>query len=185
MKPKITYTQEELVSEIKLRNQKAFAYLYDSYSKALFGVVYKVLNNTELSEDTLQNSFIKIWENINSYDPEKGRLYTWMLNIARNSAIDVLRSKHEVVKSKIQETTDAVYHKSGLFVNDKTHESIGLNDVVNKLNTKHKELIDLAYYQGYTQVEIAEKLNMPLGSVKTSIRQALLNLRELTADKVQ
>ncbi len=177
---KILYTNDELVSEIRNKNQKAFAYLYDNYSKALFGVIDNIINNTEVSEDVLQNAFVKIWNNFNSYDESKGRLYTWMLNVCRNLAIDTKRSKHEQIKTKIQEPTENVYYNNKLYIEDKTHEAIGIKEIVQELKNDHQELIELAYYQGYTQQEIAEKLNLPLGTVKTKIRQAILHLRELT-----
>jgi RNA polymerase sigma factor (sigma-70 family) len=182
---KQTYHQDELIVLIKERNQKAFAYLFDNYSKALFGVINNIVNNQEESEDVLQNSFLKIWNNFDSYDASKGRLYTWMLNISRNMAIDCTRSKHEKIKNKIQEPTDAVYHKNKLFVEDNSHESIGLKEMVGGLKEDQREIIDLAYYQGYTQDEISKKLNLPLGTVKTKVRQALLTLRELTKEEIK
>jgi RNA polymerase sigma factor (sigma-70 family) len=182
---KQTYHQDELIVLIRERNQKAFAYLYDNYSKALFGVINNIVNDLEESEDVLQNTFLKIWNNFDSYDASKGRLYTWMLNIGRNMAIDSTRSKHEKIKNKIQEPTDSVYHKNNLFVEDKTHESIGLKMIVDNLKDDQREIIELAYYQGYTQDEISKKLNLPLGTVKTKVRQALLTLREMTKDEIK
>jgi len=179
------YHQDELIVLIRERNQKAFAYLYDNYSKALFGVINNIVNNQEESEDVLQNSFLKIWNNFDSYDASKGRLYTWMLNISRNMAIDCTRSKHEKIKNKIQESTDAVYHKNKLFVEDNSHESIGLKEMVDGLKSDQREIIELAYYQGYTQDEISKELNLPLGTVKTKVRQALLSLRELTKEEIK
>lgn len=185
MATKKTYHQDELIVLIKERNQEAFAYLYDNYSKALFGVINNIINDQEESEDVLQNMFLKIWNNFDSYDSSKGRLYTWMLNIGRNLAIDSTRSKHEKVKNKIQETSDFVYHKNNLFVEDNSHETIGLKVMVDGLKDDQREIIDLAYYQGYTQDEISKKLNLPLGTVKTKVRQALLALRELTKEEIK
>lgn len=181
---KVTYTQEELIALIREKNQKAFSYLYDNYSKALFGVISNITNDTEEAEDVLQNVFVKIWNNFASYDEQKGRLYTWMLNIARNMAIDSTRSKHEKVKNKIQEATDSVYHKNNLFVENSSHENIGLQNIVNNLKDDQKQIIDLAYFQGYTQEEISQKLNLPLGTVKTKVRQAIITLRELTKNEM-
>lgn len=180
---KQTYHQDELITLIKDRNQKAFAYLYDNYSKALFGVIESIINNQEESEDVLQNTFLKIWNNFDSYDASKGRLYTWMINIARNLAIDSTRSKHEKIKNKIQEPTDFVYHKNNLYTENKTHETIGLKKIVNSLKEDYIEIIELAYYQGYTQDEISKTLNIPLGTVKTKVRQALVTLRHLVKEK--
>lgn len=180
MGTKQTYSQDELIILIREKNQKAFSYLYDNYSKALFGVINAIINDIEESEDVLQKTFLKIWSNFASYDTEKGRLYTWMLNIGRNLAIDSTRSKHEKIKSKIQSSSDNVYqYENTLRVEDNKHESIGLNTILNGLKDEHKSIIDMAYFEGYTQEEISKKLDLPLGTVKTKVRQALLHLREL------
>lgn len=184
MATKQTYTQDELIVLIRARDQKAFSYLYDHYSKALFGVINHIVNNQEESEDVLQNTFLKIWNNFASYDEQKGRLYTWMLNIARNLAIDSTRSKHEKIKNKIQETSDSVYHKNNLFAENNSHDSIGLKNILDNLKDDQKEIIDLAYYEGYTQEEISKKLSLPLGTVKTKVRQAILVLRSLTKKEI-
>lgn len=184
MANKQTYHQDELIILIRARNQKAFAYLYDNYSQALFGVIDSIINNQEESEDVLQNTFLKIWNNFDSYDASKGRLYTWMLNIARNLAIDSTRSKHEKIKNKIQEATDFVYHKNNLYTEDMAHETIGLKRMVDSLKENQREIIDLSYYQGYTQEEISKKLNIPLGTVKTNVRQALLKLRSFVKEEI-
>lgn len=181
---KQTYHQDELIILIRARNQKAFAYLYDNYSQALFGVIDSIINDQEESEDVLQNTFLKIWNNFDSYDASKGRLYTWMLNIARNLAIDSTRSKHEKTKNKIQEATDFVYHKNNLYTEDMAHETIGLKRMVDSLKENQREIIDLSYYQGYTQEEISKKLNIPLGTVKTNVRQALLKLRSFVKEEI-
>lgn len=181
MAPKQTYTQDELIVLISEKNQKAFSYLYDNYSQALFGIINSIVGDIEESEDVLQKTFLKIWNNFASYDAAKGRLYTWMLNIARNLAIDTTRSKHEKIKSKIHSTSDNVYkYESNLAVEDASHDMIGLKTILGSLKEEHKIIIDLAYFEGYTQEEIAKKLSMPLGTVKTKVRQAILTLRELT-----
>lgn len=182
LETKQIYNQDQLIVLIKERNQKAFAFLYDNYSQALFGVINRIVNDQEESEDVLQNTFLKIWNNFDAYDINKGRLYTWMLNIARNLAIDSVRSKQGKIKNKIQETSEYVYHKNKLYVEDNTHETIGLKKIVDELKADQREIIDLAYYQGYTQEEVSKTLNMPLGTVKTKVRQALLTLRGLTKD---
>ncbi len=169
---------------IRNKDQQAFSYLYDNYSKALFGVIFNIVNDTEEAEDVLQNAFVKIWNNFSTYSEDKGRLYTWMLNISRNLAIDSTRSKHEKIKNKIQEPSDSVYHKNNLFSHNGSHENIGLQNILNNLKEDQQQIIDLAYFQGYTQEEISQKLNLPLGTVKTKVRQAIINLRELTKNEI-
>lgn len=185
MTNKQKYTQDELIVLIRERNQKAFSYLYDNYSQALFGVINAIVNDTAESEDVLQKLFLKIWNSFSTYDENKGRLYTWMLNIARNLAIDSTRSKHEKIKSKIQSTSSDVYYfENNLVAETNEYDSIGLKEIVNDLKEEHKLVIDLAYFEGYTQEEISKKLNLPLGTVKTRVRQAILKLRELTKKEI-
>lgn len=181
MAAKQTYTQDELILLMREQDQKAFSYLYENYSRALFGVIQAIVNHQEEAEDVLQKTFLKVWKGFSSYDERKGRLYTWMLNIARNMAIDSTRSKHEKVKSKIHSTSENVYQFENNFSVDETaSDTIGVKALINELTEEHKTIIDLAYFEGYTQEEISKKLNLPLGTVKTKVRQALLKLRELT-----
>lgn len=179
------YTEEELITLLKERNQPAFSYLYDNYSRSIFSLIFLMLKDKEEAEDVMQKVFLKIWNNIDAYDASKGRLYTWMINIARNSSIDEARSKNTKNKSKIQEIKETVYVRNGMYIDDKKHEAIGLSYAINKLSDEENNIIQLAYFEGYTQVEIANILKMPLGSVKTKIRQTLIKLRELTTDKVK
>jgi RNA polymerase sigma-70 factor, ECF subfamily len=97
------YTEDELVMLLKGKNEQAFAYLYDNYSAAINGVIYRMVDNVELAEDVLQETFVKIWNNLSNYDPLKGRLFTWMINIAKNLAIDTLRSKGFKKQQKISQ----------------------------------------------------------------------------------
>lgn len=182
MREKIRYNHDDLVILIKNKDQKAFAYLYDNYSKALFGVIFAVIADTEESEDILQKTFLKIWENFESYNESKGRLYTWMLNIARNMSIDYTRSKYN--RNKIQNVNQNVYSIENVFVDDNSMDTIGLKKVVENLKGDNLRLIELAYYKGYTQEEISKELNIPLGTVKTKIRKSLLILRKQLNDKI-
>ncbi len=174
----ITYTEQELVSLLKDRDSKAFGYLYDNYSGALNTIILQILNDVELANDVLQEVFINIWKRIESYDPTKGRLFTWMLNIARNASIDLLRSKNYQNSQKNRSLSDNV----DVFVRNQSSElnidSIGLKKVLERLKDEHRILIELAYFKGYTHEEIAEIEAIPLGTVKTRIRNALIQLRE-------
>lgn len=184
MAPKLTYTQEELVTLIKQKDQDAFSYLYENYSKALFKVVYAVVPNQEDAEDLLQILFVKIWKSIESYDSAKGRLYTWMLNMARNLAIDHTRNKHQKVKSKIQSVSDSVYELKDQTTENNANELLGFSTLLNELKSDQKEIIDLIYYKGFTHEQASNELKMPLGTVKTKVRQAISILRELTKKEI-
>ena len=170
--------EESLVSMLSERNQEGMEILYDNYSSALYGVIHRIVQNDEMAEDVLQETFLKIWNNFSQYDPAKGRLFTWMLNIARNMGIDKLRSKEFTQNRKNQDISESVssvdYNNTAIF----NTETIGLKEMVRKLEPEYKQIIDLLFFGGYTQSEAAEKLNLPLGTVKTRSRAAILKLRQ-------
>ena len=173
----LKYNEAELVAMLKQRTQSAFNYLYDNYSASLYTVILSILQDKELANDTLQEVFIKIWRQIEQYNPDKGRLFTWMVNISRNASIDILRSKDYHSQKQNRELTENVYNAAGT-VNIET-DKIGLRKLIINLKDDQKILIELAYFQGYTQDEISKLLNMPLGTVKTRLRSALIQLRGL------
>jgi RNA polymerase sigma-70 factor (ECF subfamily) len=174
-----TYTEAELIQGLKARNQRVFGYLYDHYSPALYGVALKILNDENAAGDTLQEVFLKIWRNIDRYNEEKGRLFTWMLNITRNTAIDMLRSKAHRFEQKIQDVGDDVHLYTGHLAVYQSTDHLGLSKVLEKLNKEQRIIIDLSYYKGCTQEEISTILNIPLGTVKTRTRLAMIKLRNL------
>ena len=158
------------------RDDKAFGYLYDNYSGSLYTIISQIVIDLELANDVLQEVFINIWRKIESYDPAKGRLFTWMLNIARNASIDTLRSKSYQNSQKNMSMPDKedwnVAQVTGTNI-----DNIGFKKVLERLKKEHRVLIELSYFKGYTHEEIAEIENIPLGTVKTRIRNALLQLR--------
>jgi RNA polymerase sigma factor (sigma-70 family) len=166
------------VSLLKQRDNKAFEYLYDNYSGALYNIVMQILNDVDLSNDVLQEVFVNIWRKIESYDSIKGRLFTWMLNITRNAAIDVLRSKSYQNSQKNQSISDQSEFDMGGKTSQLNVDNIGVRKVLEKLKPEQRVLIELAYFKGYTHEEISEIESIPLGTVKTRIRSALIQLRE-------
>lgn len=158
------------------KNDQAFGYLYDHYSGALYSVIRQIVPDAELSNDVLQETFVNIWRKIELYDETKGRLFTWMLNIARNAAIDKTRSKGFQQSSRQQPLLDAdgAYGTVRPGVDD-----FGLKKVLQKLKDEQRLLIDLSYFQGFTHEQISKALDIPLGTVKTRIRTALTQLRSL------
>jgi RNA polymerase sigma-70 factor (ECF subfamily) len=177
MPDSLKYTEGELITLLKGRSQAAFNYLYDNYSGALHGIIVSILLDKELANDVLQEVFVKIWRQIEQYNPEKGRLFTWMVNISRNASIDTLRSKGYHIQKKNRELTENVYSAAGTISTET--DKIGLRKLITGLKEDHKILVELAYFQGYTQDEISKLLNVPLGTVKTRLRSALVQLREL------
>ncbi len=173
------YTEEELILGIRNKDQVMFGYLYDHYCGSLFGIIRRIVPEEESAEDILQEAFVKIWNNIGSYDAGKGRLFTWMVNLTRNLSIDHTRSKLYKTGLKNQGLSNSVNKINRQQSVAQNTDQIGLKTVVEKLKPGYKELIDLLYFGGYTQDEVAKELNMPLGTVKTRTRAALQQLREL------
>ncbi len=173
------YSEEELVALLQNKDQQAFAYLYDNYSAALNGVIYRLVEDRELAEDILQEAFVKIWNNFASYDTTKGRLFTWMLNITRNLTIDTLRSKGYKKQAKISGDENSVSN----FTDDnrmaERFDAMGLRKQLVNLKPEQRSIIDLAYFNGYTQDEISKELGVPLGTVKTRMRSAIIELRKM------
>lgn len=179
---KTTYSEEELIVLLKEKNETGFHYLYDHYSGALYGIILRIVQSKEYTEEVIQDVFVKIWNSIHQYDASKGRFYTWMINIARNTAIDYLKSKGFQNELKNQSLPDFVYNTTELSTVNNSSDYIGFNNVLERLESDKQELINLAYYQGYTQHEISEKLKIPLGTVKTKMRNALMKLKDLLKD---
>lgn len=154
------------------KDRKLFDYLYENYASTLYAIIVKVVHSEEDAKEVLQESFVKIWKNIESYDTEKGSIFTWMLNVSRNTAIDFTRSS--AYKQQI--------HSEDIIVSIDKHEegeadSMGLRELISQMKPEQQMLLDMVYFQGYTHEETAKKLEMPLGTVKTKVRAAILLLR--------
>lgn len=178
MKKISKYTDEHtLVAALKERQTEAITYLYDNYSNALFGVIDRIIQSEEISNDVLQEAFLKIWKNIEGYSSEKGSLFTWMLNICRNTAIDETRSKQFKKQLQNQNIEDSVHNVNQSEQVFMKVDHIGLKEVIEKLKPEQKLLVDKIYFEGYTQEEVSKELSIPLGTVKTRIRAAIIQLR--------
>lgn len=163
---------------MKSKETIAIQALYDMYSGALLGVISRIIQQQEIAEDLLQETFIKIWNSADSYDSAKGRLFTWMMNIARNLSIDKLRSKdfkNTTKNQDIENNVDFIDSQSKVTFNSDT---LGLKDMVTALKPEFNHVLEMVYFKGYTHVEAAEELNLPLGTVKTRIRMAIMELRK-------
>ena len=174
-----TYSEEELVLRLKNQDQAAFSYLYDNYAAALNGVIHRMIEDSQLAEDVLQEAFLKIWNNFKQYDETKGRLFTWMVNITRNLTIDTLRSKGYKKQQKIFKDENSVSGLKDLTAGVERFDTMGLRKQVAALKPEQKLIIDLAYFGGYTQEEISKEMGIPLGTVKTRMRAAIIELRKM------
>jgi RNA polymerase sigma factor (sigma-70 family) len=163
------------VALLQGNSEAGYSYLYDHYSASLYGAILRIVADRDAANDLLQDTFVKVWKNRDKYQPSKGRLYTWMLNICRNTCIDYLRLAEN--KREIQNIEDSVYTVDKQYNTKEEVDETGLQEIINRLKPERKQLLDMAYFEGYTQEEIAERLNIPLGTVKTRIRAALQELR--------
>jgi RNA polymerase sigma-70 factor, ECF subfamily len=169
-------TTNELVELLRQRSREGFNELYEGYSATLYGIICKIVKDTAVAEDILQDSFVKVWKNIDNYSAEKGSFFTWLLNITRYTAIDYLRSKQYKQQIKNQTTTDNEYiQETAYTVTNIDNNNLKL--LVAKLEPKYREVIDLIYFWGYTQDEVSKILQIPLGTVKTRARMGLQLLR--------
>ena len=177
----IRESDRELAERLQRRETQAMADLYDRFGRLVYSVIYAIVHDTGIAEDLLQETFLRIWNRAAGFDAERGALGPWLLTVARNRAIDHIRS------------AGARNSKNALELEDREHKSQELGaeiDLQNKdqakviraamdrLTENQRRVIELAYYEGLSQTEMAEKLGEPLGTIKTWVRGALKKLRE-------
>lgn len=169
--------EKEIISLLAQGDKKAISLLYQNYSDALYGIIRRTIPSQEVATEVLQDVYVKVWKNRDRYDGTKGKLFTWLAQITRNATIDVFRSGKYQRSLKTDEIDPLVYNSVQLSEESDIRDS-GLQDVINKMDPKYYKLIYLVYFEGYSQSEIAEKLDMPLGTVKTRLRSAIKELRK-------
>lgn len=163
-----------LIIKLQSGDEAAFSKLYDKFSPALYGIIQKIVKNDEISQDVLQDCFVSIWKQAKTFNAEKGSFFTWMLNICRNRSIDVLRKQNrESDHLHVMKETDVISTKE----ESMNISTIGLKEVVDALPEQHQVIIEYLYFRGYTQQELSEELDIPLGTVKTRARYAMNELR--------
>lgn len=171
-------SEQELIQGLKSGARKAHESLYKSYSGSLYGIISRMVIREEDAEDVLQETFLRIWKSIRSYDSDKGRLFTWMARIARNAAMDHLKSKSykkSVLNNSLEASQSDVDGQHNVACN---YDAIGVRELANKLPVKYHSILELIYFKGYTYQEAAKKLDLPLGTVKTRLRMAIQDLRK-------
>ncbi|NNE32711.1 MAG: sigma-70 family RNA polymerase sigma factor [Winogradskyella sp.] len=167
-----------LVQQFQNKNEIAFKKLYTMYGNSIHGVVYNIVKDSDIADELMQDVFIKAWHKSDTYSSKKGRFFTWILNIARNTAIDKTRSK--AFKQSKQNLNadffvDIIESNDNL---DSSTDAIGIKKFVKNLGQKCKEVIELLYFKGFTQKEASEELKMPIGTVKTRNRNCIKQLRD-------
>ena len=154
--------------------------LYDHYADSLFGIVNRILEDEQIAEDVLQKTMLKVWNSIRDFDPSKASLFTWMSVIARNTALDQKRLKTFQARQKTIPVDEIVYRP---VMSTPEGTNIDAATLLSSLGENHRIVLEYAYLKGYTQQEISDTLDMPLGTVKTRLRAAIGMLRELLKDE--
>lgn len=177
-----SHSQEEqsLVNSLLNRNREVIKLLYERYSAAIYGIISNVIPDEEAAKETLQDVFIKIWNNGDKYDASKGKLFTWMVQIARNVAIDTLRSSQYKKGNKTESLPNSVSNTAA-HSEEQQECDPALRRVVSQLDESNRKIIELLYFEDYTQKEVSEELGLPLGTVKSKVRKAIMQLREMLA----
>ncbi|HEY1582471.1 MAG TPA: sigma-70 family RNA polymerase sigma factor [Chthoniobacterales bacterium] len=183
--PATSSADQELVQQMNAGNEEAFAKFYDRFAPGLFSMIYAILHDQKESEDVLQESFVQMWKRVGSYDARQSGLFTWAVMISRHKAIDRLRARDRRARLTHAIATGAADLPSrppteradnALARHDERERVL---DALAQIGEAQREAIELAFFAGLTQTQIAEKLGAPLGTVKARIRRGLIALREV------
>ena len=175
---------DDLLRAVSRGDESALATLYDRYRLILFGLILRILHDRQEAEDVLQEAFLQVWRRANDFDPVRGRAFTWLVTIARSRALDRWRSlgsRSRFVEADEQVANDEVIDTAYDLV--KAEEGEIVRQALGQLPDEQRRTLLLAYFEGLTQAEIAERLGDPLGTVKTRMRSGLIKLRELLRDR--
>jgi RNA polymerase sigma-70 factor (ECF subfamily) len=174
---KLRLSEDKLIEGLQNMDGSAMSALYSMYSDSLYRVISTIVVIDEVAQDLLQETFIKIWKSFKQYDPRKGRLYTWMIRLARNISIDYLRSvnhRNYTVSENLFESTQQIDQKFQVSYNP---ELIGVRDMTTILNEDQRRALDLIYFKGYTHVQAAEELNVTVGIIRSRLQSSITELR--------
>lgn len=174
----------ELLRAVAAHDEAALARLYDRYRVILFGLLMRILNNREEAEDVLQETFLQVWRRAADFDETRGRPFTWLVTLARSRGIDRLRTlaaRERVAVASARDEAEVISDAAGeAFLSEQREVVV---NALRQLPEEQKQPLLLAYFDGLTQSEIAERLEAPLGTVKTRMRTGMLKLRQLLAGK--
>jgi len=171
-----TLLEKHIVELLKERDEKAISLLYDNYADTLYGVALKVVRDEDLAQDVVQESLVKIWKKSDSYDASKAKLFTWLFRITRNTAIDKLRSVNNKSDKEIQIDVSDVFT---LGVESTRPELMDIKEHLEKIEPKYKTVLDALFFEGMTQQEASEELDIPLGTIKSRLKIGLRELRKI------
>jgi len=174
----------ELLRRVGQGDRNSFAELYDRFASAVFSAAYRIVNNQQAAEDVLQEVFLQVWEKAALYDPARGKPLTWAITLTRNKAIDRLRATQR--RGRLQNSLEQDAGTFEPFEGRNSFDAVDLlekgklvGEALRKLPSEQKEALELAFFSGLTQSEIAEHLGEPLGTIKARIRRGMLKLKSL------
>lgn len=173
-----TALEDRIAYLLKDRDKSAITLIFENYGALMLNVINRILNDLPMSEDVLQIVLLKIWEKSNHFDSSKGALFTWLVSISRNAAIDKTRSKDFRLSQESRQGVEVVSISNAITADDKL-EQMFAKQLIEQLPEQQLKLINMSYFEGYTHKEIAGKLDIPLGTVKTRIRLAIKHLRSI------
>ncbi len=165
-----------IVPLLRKQHKKSIELVMEYYGDTLYGIALKMMGDSAQAEDVMQESFIKIWKNAKRYDPKKAKLFTWLLNIVRNTAIDKIRKRNNDRDNTLKHHTLTQHDP---ILEHIRPEYIDVRDKVNMMEDKYKEVIEVLFFKGMTQKEASESLDIPLGTVKTRLKIGLRQLRRV------
>ncbi len=171
-----TLLEKHIIELLQERNEKAISLLYEHYGDTLYGVALKVVRDEELAQDVLQESFVKIWRKSDTYDATKAKLFTWLFRIARNTAIDKLRSLNTKSDKEIQMDVSDVY---SVGIESIRPEFMDVKENLDKIELKYQVVLDALFFQGMTQQEASDELDIPLGTIKSRLKIGLRELKKI------
>ena len=168
--------EQQIIQLLAKEDKTAINLLYENYANSLYGVILKITINEEIAQDALQETFVKVWKNAKKYDSKKAKLFTWLYRIARNTAIDKLRSFSNRFEKEVQIDNSNVYILPTASLND---DVIDLKEHVARLDEKYQIVLKALFFQGMTQQEASEELNIPLGTIKSRLKIGLRELKKV------
>jgi RNA polymerase sigma-70 factor, ECF subfamily len=171
---------EDLISLVESADAEAFATLYDRHSRAAFSLAYRMMGERQASEDLMQDAFLKVWRGASSYRAERGSVRTWILSIVHNRGIDQLRShaSRRRTQDRIEASAPRSQPSEAFAETWRNSQRDQVREALNTLPPEQLKILELAYFSGYTHVEIAELLRLPLGTVKGRMRLGLKKIRD-------
>jgi len=173
----------KIISLLQNQPREAVAEILSKYGDALLGIIIRIVHSKEIAEEVLQDTCVKIWKYADKYDDRKGKLFTWCLNIARNTAIDKIRTQ-KFQRQRTSKQLDEAVSNSVTFSEEMQIKDVGLHQQINQLEEKYRIIIELLYLKGYTQQEATDELEIPLGTVKSRAKIAIRELRKLLSNRI-